>query len=57
MATAVSDSSLLSKNKQRRALVVCDMQPDFLKSIVPDSHRAALIDAVQISVHAARTTN
>jgi len=50
-------SSNYSTVAPKHALVVCDMQPDFLKSITPESRRMALLDAVQISVHTARLAN
>ena len=53
MASETSSASTTS-SPSRHALVVCDMQPDFIKSITSDSRRMALIDAVQMAVHAAQ---
>lgn len=44
-------------NAHNNALVVCDMQSDMMTSILPVSRRMAWLDAIQMSIHAARQAN
>lgn len=45
------------KQQPRNVLVVCDMQPDLLNSIVPASRRDAFVQLVHTAIDVARTNN